>query len=371
MMNNFRFAAIFTQKRKQLNVTQEDIARYVGISRAAVSKWEKGQSYPDISLLPRLAAYFNVSIDDLLGYEPQMTKQGIMTTYADFAAKFTKLPYEEVDQQIEALVEEFYSCFPLLLKMAQLYVNYFNLAPNKEEATQKIQCLCIRVKEFSGDYKLVNEATMMEALSYILQGEPQKVLALLGEDAKVQLGAEQLIATAQTMLGQTDKAKEIYQVNQYQYLLGMLSNASEMLMLEMANPTYFDQIVTRVEAVFDTFQIEKLNVNTALVFYLRAASGFAAQNRTEEALRCLARYVKVCRQMEFPVRLTGDAYFYLLEDWIKREVTLNAQSPRDDESIKKSLYESVAENPMFESLKEHAQFKSLVTNLQHHLRIGG
>ena len=69
-MNNFQFAVIFTHKRKELNVTQEDIARYVGVSRAAVSKWEKGQSYPDISILPKLAAYFNVSIDDLLGYEP-------------------------------------------------------------------------------------------------------------------------------------------------------------------------------------------------------------------------------------------------------------------------------------------------------------
>ncbi|MCH7323775.1 helix-turn-helix domain-containing protein [Solibacillus sp. MA9] len=370
-MSNFRFAAIFMQKRKQLNVTQEDIARYVGISRAAVSKWEKGQSYPDISLLPKLAAYFNVSIDDLLGYEPQMTEQRILKTYADLAAKFTKLPYEEVDKQIEELVKEYFSCFPLLLKMALLYANYFNLAQNKEEATEKIQSLCIRVKEFSGDYKLVNEATIIEALSYILQEEPQKVLALLGEDAKVQLGAEQLIAAAQTMLGETEKAKEIYQVNQYQYLLGMLGNASEMLMLEIANATYFEQIVTRVEAVLDTFQIEKLNVNTALVFYLRAASGFAVQNRTEEALRCIARYVKICMHMDFPVRITGDAYFYLLEDWVKREVILNAQSPRDDESIKKSLYESVVGNPMFESLKEHAQFKSLVTNLQHHLRIGG
>ena len=370
-MNNFQFAAIFTQKRKQLNVTQEDIARYVGVSRAAVSKWEKGQSYPDISILPKLAAYFNVSIDDLLGYEPQMTEQRIMKTYAELAEKFSKRPYEEVEQEIEALVEEYYSCFPLLLKMAQLYINYFNIAVEKELAVEKIQALCTRVKEFSGDYKLINEATMLEALSYILQGAPQRVLTLLGEDAKVQLGAEQLIATAQTMLGNVEKAKEIYQVNQYQYLLGLLGNASELLMLEIANPEYFDQIVARVETVMDTFHIEKLNVNTALVFYLRAASGFAMQNRTDEALRCLERYVKICMKIEFPVRLTGDDYFYLLEDWIKREIMLSSQTPRDDESIKKSLYESIATNPVFESLKEQATYRNCLTNLQHHLRIGG
>lgn len=120
-----------------------------------------------------------------------------------------------------------------------------------------------------------------------------------------------------------------------------------------------------------TFQIEKLNVNTALIFHLRAASGFAVQQRTDEALRYLERYVKICLHMEFPLRLKGDAYFYLLEDWMKREVMLSSQTPRDEDSIKKSLYESVAMNPMFDSLKDQAMYKNLVTNLQHHLRIGG
>ncbi|MER2112740.1 MAG: helix-turn-helix domain-containing protein, partial [Solibacillus isronensis] len=38
-MTNFQFAAIFAERRKQLQVTQEEIARHVGVSRAAVSKW--------------------------------------------------------------------------------------------------------------------------------------------------------------------------------------------------------------------------------------------------------------------------------------------------------------------------------------------
>ena len=66
-MSNFQFATILATKRKELDVTQEDIAQYIGVSRAAVSKWEKGLSYPDILLLPKLATYFNVTIDDLLG----------------------------------------------------------------------------------------------------------------------------------------------------------------------------------------------------------------------------------------------------------------------------------------------------------------
>jgi len=54
--------------RKLNGLTQEDLANLLGISNQAVSKWETGQSCPDIQLLPKLAHIFNVSIDKLLGY---------------------------------------------------------------------------------------------------------------------------------------------------------------------------------------------------------------------------------------------------------------------------------------------------------------
>lgn len=51
--------------RIRKSVRQEDLAEYMGVSCQAVSKWETGASLPDITLLPRLAIYLGVSIDDL------------------------------------------------------------------------------------------------------------------------------------------------------------------------------------------------------------------------------------------------------------------------------------------------------------------
>jgi len=53
--------------RKKKNNTQEDLADFLTISIAAVSKWERGESYPDIELLPRIAVYYDTTVDDLLG----------------------------------------------------------------------------------------------------------------------------------------------------------------------------------------------------------------------------------------------------------------------------------------------------------------
>ena len=50
-------------------LTQEDVAEYLGITAQSVSKWERGESYPDIILLPALANIFETSVDLLLGMD--------------------------------------------------------------------------------------------------------------------------------------------------------------------------------------------------------------------------------------------------------------------------------------------------------------
>ncbi len=55
------------QMRRERDLTQEELAAHLGISFQSISKWERGDGYPDITMLPALANYFKVSIDELLG----------------------------------------------------------------------------------------------------------------------------------------------------------------------------------------------------------------------------------------------------------------------------------------------------------------
>ena len=51
------------------NLTQEDVAEYLNVTPQSVSKWERGESYPDITFLPALANIFETSIDLLVGMD--------------------------------------------------------------------------------------------------------------------------------------------------------------------------------------------------------------------------------------------------------------------------------------------------------------
>ncbi len=57
--------------RTAKNVTQEQLSVAMNVTCAAVSKWERGETYPDITLLQPLAYYFGVSLDELMGYDQE------------------------------------------------------------------------------------------------------------------------------------------------------------------------------------------------------------------------------------------------------------------------------------------------------------
>ena len=62
------------ESRKAMKLTQEELAKKLSITPQSVSRWENGQSRPDIDMLPRLAAFFGTTIDSLFGYHAENLK---------------------------------------------------------------------------------------------------------------------------------------------------------------------------------------------------------------------------------------------------------------------------------------------------------
>ena len=106
-MREINIASVIIQKRKEKGITQDALAEYIGVTKASVSKWETAQSYPDITLLPVLATYFNISIDELMGYMPQMTKEDIQKTYTRVMLAFESRPFEEVYEMSQGIIKKY------------------------------------------------------------------------------------------------------------------------------------------------------------------------------------------------------------------------------------------------------------------------
>lgn len=227
-MKEINIGRAIVQGRRAKGITQEELAEYMGVSKASVSKWETGQSYPDITFLPRLAAYFNISIDELMGYEPQMEKEDIRALYYELSQEFAVHPFPEVMARCTEIIRKYFACFPLLLQMSILLVNHVHLAPTPEEQIEvygTVKEICQRIKAESRDVSLTRQANVVEALCELHLGNAAAVIDLMDDVNDPILGDEVILASAYYRLGQVEKARETTQVGIFRHLMGILGTS--------------------------------------------------------------------------------------------------------------------------------------------------
>lgn len=102
--------------RSESGLTQEEAANHLGITKAAVSKWECGQSMPDISLLPAIADLYSTSIDDLFGRVQEPDKESINAAYQTALALLGE-DYDAGLDYVRKQVRENWTCCELLRMM--------------------------------------------------------------------------------------------------------------------------------------------------------------------------------------------------------------------------------------------------------------
>lgn len=125
--------------RREKDLTQEKLAEYLGVTFQSVSNWERGESYPDITMLPEIASFFGVSTDDLLGLGKAKAQEKIQE-YLDFYSamrfKDTSLTYGKFQQA----VKDFPSEFSILVRYMELLMceKTDKDAPDFEKVSQEL-----------------------------------------------------------------------------------------------------------------------------------------------------------------------------------------------------------------------------------------
>ena len=93
--------------RLKKQITQEQLSLAMGVSCAAVSKWERENTLPDISLLPLLANYFDISIDELMGYDAARIEEEIDKFFEERSKLFCAGKVAEYTQLSEKAYQEY------------------------------------------------------------------------------------------------------------------------------------------------------------------------------------------------------------------------------------------------------------------------
>lgn len=116
-----RIGEIIRENRKAQNMTQDEMAKRLGVTAPAVNKWENGNSLPDITLLAPIARLLGITLDTLLSYQESLNDEeaGQLVDEANNMFKSGR-PYDEVFQWVKKKLEAYPNCEHLTLWMALL-----------------------------------------------------------------------------------------------------------------------------------------------------------------------------------------------------------------------------------------------------------
>ena len=122
--------------RKQMDLTQEELAENLGVTIGAVSKWENANNVPDILTLMELANFFNVSVDDLLGYE--MSSKNVDDLDKSIDEYCNKHMFKEAIEEARNALARYPHNFKILYRAACAYYYKVCEEHRKEDAKTSI-----------------------------------------------------------------------------------------------------------------------------------------------------------------------------------------------------------------------------------------
>lgn len=361
-MNELNIAKTLILKRKEKGITQDELASYIGVSKASVSKWETGQSYPDITFLPQLATYFNITVDELICYEPQMINDDIRKLYYRLCKEFTYKPFDEVINEIREIIKKYYSCFPLLLHMGILMINHYDIVNNqkREQLINDSLEIFIRIQEMSKDIEICLQAKCMEATCYILLNQPAQVIDLLKDDKFPMINEMFLLAQGQMISGQLHEASETFQIGAYKMLVSLIQNLIGLL--QSSDASRIKEIESRILTISNAFEMETLSPTTMFSVYLTQAQVHLTHGNEDATLTALQKYVDLATRNIYPLTLRGDAFFNQINRWLS-ELNFGIDITRSDTIVKSGIVAAIKSNPMFSVLNENVKYKFLIEKL--------
>ncbi len=287
-----KIGQIIANQRLRKGITQEQLAECVGVSKSAVSKWELSQSCPDVSLLPFLAGYFDITVDELLGFESQISMDEVARICDKLARDFEKQPFTNVRYVCNRYICQYSSSSPLLFAIGQMLITYgakSDCQNERKAVYEKALKLFCKVERQSKDALLRKRAKHMQAACFLLMGCAYKVTELLDDEVGFQNLTEPLLAEARMRIGDRFRAQGIVGTAFLLNLSSIFLVSAELIefMGEDGRIEVFLQAVIQMAQVLD---LERLAPHAYLTVILTGAKHLISQRREADALELLVDF---------------------------------------------------------------------------------
>ncbi|MVB09659.1 helix-turn-helix protein [Caprobacter fermentans] len=345
-------------KRKAMGLTQDQLATALGVSIAAVSKWETGGAYPDITLLAPIARLLGITVDELLGFEPQLSEDQVMELCGRCTKLFESSDYESAVSLAEQSIREYPNSAFLKLRMGNVFMMHTPCARTEDEAANLISRAEVLMREAVGSEDITIREAALHSLSALLMQQERYEEAIKALDGihSSEIEPNQMKVSIYYAMGDYEKSKQVAQYLLATHAFGCniaLGTLSKIAKKEKDYPlaVRMERLSLKLSKMFDRDQIYGQDLN----HYLMIAQCHAEQKQERETLDSLHEFLK-CAQMPADHDAVKASPFF---DSI--ELSETAQSKG---YLNRCVREMIKGNPAFDFLNGNQEFQDILTALE-------
>lgn len=342
---------VIQEKRKELGLTQEQVAEYLNVSIPAVSKWEKGTTCPDISLLAPLARFLKIDLNTLCCFQENMPQQEVTLFCKEITAIVQTKEFAEGFKTAKQKIHEYPHDETLLHCLTfQLdgLLNLSGLSPDEIKPYDEIIIGWYRQLAESKDDKIRNSASYMIVSRYIRKDDydkAQEMLDLMPDKGDVMDSMADKLMLQVIIYQHQGKAKKaakelqnalLMAVNRVQLLLSKMVDA-ELAADEIQAARNIAKKASRMTELFDLWEYN------AFVAPLQVAG---AEKNADECI-CLLR--KLLATMLTPWDMGKSPLYCRI-----------AKPSADSRQMLSAILTEMERDPAYDFLRERQEFYQLI-----------
>ena len=362
----FKLGENLKKYRTQNNLTQEQLAEMLGVSPQAVSRWELGSTYPDITLLPIIANYFDITTDELFGLSSEKLQKDIDQIIEHKNMLHNQGKMAEMISYLREKLALFPNSAAITYELGNaLYLELCRNGSKSADALKEIVSLAERaIKLDKGESYVTFSGKHLLCYAYSMAGEKEKAYKIAAEDMP------SLWASREIMLPKVLKGDE--ETNQRQFNLLTFMDLSIInlhhLSRKMDTPEKNIELLKKAVALADLLTGDDHKFYNERVFkcYLWIARNYCAMSRTEEAMDNLELALKYAVMYEERPEKSYYNVFWM-DGYTDDRSTAYKNS---EETLYQHLLLKIAEEPfsLLHNTERYAAFVEKVRNMQESLK---
>lgn len=351
-----QISKIIKQERIRCGMTQETLGEHLNTTKTSISKWENETLYPDITMLPKLAKVFNISVDDLLNYNKILSDKEIKEISISLSKMINHTSYDEYLIAVREYYISHCNEFKFLNALLGILANNVLYCENSYQVKHTADLVYKIVKtteDNSESIHLKKHAQGYKTLMYMFEGDYSAVIENT-PDFDLKIGENATLTLAYLQQGNTTKARNVIQTDMYQSLMIYMHDFALMLNYDLYSVS-IENLETKLYHLNEALNVDYLYPHLSINCYYKFSLYYSTTDNSK-AIEYLKKYCQCFDYLVTDFVYQKDEFFNELDEWLNT-LPLDERLPANYENTLNTIYSRVLDNENFNLLENFEVIK--------------